>query len=297
MRARSVRLSALSAVLAVSLGPAAGAARQTAADKTIFLSVLDQQSKPVTDLKLGEILIREDGVDREVVSVGRATQPLYVALLVDTTPAAEPYVRDIRNGLAAFARDVRAASADARISVMEFGQAAVPITPFTTDGARLEKDINRIFPKQDAPSVLLEALIEASNSLAKQDSPRRAIVVFNMEGTLERSREQPAKIQEAIRKAGAQLWVVSLQKGRNKLDTLSERDIVLNALTKNTGGHREFIVAESAIQGYLTLYAAVLTSQYAVTYKRPASERPKVVQTGLARTAPLKLHAGMFAPQ
>ena len=297
MRARHLRLLALSAVVAVTLGPAAGAAGQTAVDKTIFLSVLDEAGKPVTDITLGEILIREDGVDREVVSVSRATQPLYVALLVDTTPAAEPYIRDIRNGLAAFARQVRAASPDARISVTEFGQAAVPITPFTTDGEKLEKDINRIYPKPDAPSVLLEALIDASNSLAKQDSARRAIVVFNMEGTLERSREDPGKIQEAIRKAGAQLWTVSLQKGRNKQETLSQRDIVLNALTKNTGGKREFIVAESAIQHYMKLYADALTSQYAVTYKRPSSERPKVVQTGLARSTPLKLHAALFAPR
>jgi hypothetical protein len=178
----------------------------------------------VTDLKLGEILIREDGVDREVVSVSPATQPIYAALLVDTTAAAEPYIRDIRSGLVAFAGDIRGANPDARLSVTEFGQAAVPIVPFTTDASRLEREIKRIFPKRDAPSVLLEALIDASNSLARQNSPRRAIVVFNMEGTLERSREEPAKIQEAMMRAGAQLWVLSLQKDRLKQETLSQRD-------------------------------------------------------------------------
>jgi VWFA-related protein len=291
------RLLALSALVAAALGSAAGAWAQTAVDRTIFLSVLDEAGNPVRDIKLGEILIREDGVDREVISVDRATEPLCVALLVDTTPSAGPYIRDIRNSLVAFARQVRAAGPDARISVTEFGQAAVPIVPFTTDAERLEKDINRIYPKPDASSVLLEALVDASNSLAKQNSPRRAIVVFNMEGTLERSREEPGKIQEAIRKAGAQLWVVSLQKGRNTLETRSQRDFVLNTLTKNTGGGREFIVSESAIEQYMKAYAVTLTSQYAVTYKRPSSDRPKVVQTGVARRALLKLHASGFAPQ
>jgi VWFA-related protein len=274
-----------------------GARAQSAVDKTIFVTVLEESGKPVTDIKLGELLIREDGVDREVVSVERATQPLYVAMLVDTTPQAQPYIRDIRDGFAGFARQVRAGNPDARISITEFGQAAVPITPFTTDAERLEKDIGRIYPKQEAPSVLLEALIDASNSLAKQNSPRRAIVVFNMEGTLERSREQPGKIQEAIRRAGAQLWALTLDRGSKKQDALSDRDIVLNALTKNTGGKREYINAEPAIPVQMKLFADALIGQYAVTYKRPSSDRPKVVQTGLTRGGPLKLHAGAFAPQ
>ena len=297
MPAHPLRVLALSALVSLALGHALGARVQTAVDKTIFLSVLDEGGKAVTDIKLGEVLIREDGVDREVVSVSPATQPLYVAVLLDTTGAAEPYIRDIRSSLASFARQVRAASPDARISVTEFGQAAVPIVPFTTDAEKLEKDISRIYPKRDAPSVLLEALVDASNSLAKQNSPRRAIVVFNMEGTLERSREEPAKIQEAIRRAGAQLWVVSLQKGQSRPETSSQRDFVLNALTKATGGKREFVVAESAIEQYMKAYADTLTSQYAVTYKRPSSDRPKVVQTGLARSAPLELHACLFAPR
>lgn len=297
MPARPLRLLALSALVAVCSAAAPIALGQSAADKTIFLSVLDDSGKPVTDLKLGEILIREDGVDREVVSVSPAKEPLYVAVLVDTTPLAEPYIRDIRTGLASFAREVRAGVPEARISVTEFGQAAVPIVPFTTDAERLEREINRIYPKPNAPSVLLEALLDACNSLARQNSPRRAVVVFNMEGSLERSREQPAKIQDAIQRAGAQLWVISLQKNQQRQDTLSQRDVVLNALTKNTGGNREFIVTESAIESWMKRYADALTSQYAVTFKRPSSDRPKVVQTGLARPGALKLHASLFAPQ
>jgi VWFA-related protein len=297
MHASPLRLLALSVLVAVPAVSAPLALGQSAVDKAIFISVVDEGGKPVHDLKLGEILIREDGVDREVVSVSPATQPLYVALLADTTGAAEPYVRDMRTGLASFARDIRAANAEARISVTEFGQAAVPIVPFTTDAERLDREIKRIFPKPNAPSVLLEALLDACNSLARQNSPRRAIVVFNMEGTLERSREEPAKIQEAIMRAGAQLWVLSLQKDRLKQDTLSQRDVVLNALTKNTGGNREFINAESAIESWMKRYADALGSQYAVTFKRPSSDRPKVVQTGLARAGALKLHASLFAPQ
>jgi VWFA-related protein len=288
----------VAALLALALAPALGAWGQTAADKTIFVSVLDDTGKPVKDIGLGDILIREDGTDREVISISPAKDPLYVALLVDTTPAAEPYIQDIRRSLTAFVQQIAAASSDARISVTEFGQAAIPITPFTTDREKLLKDVNRIFPKRgDVPAVLLEGLKDASDSLAKQNSRRAAIVIFMMEGTLDRSSEEPKKIQESLSRSRAQLWTVSLEKNQAKQDRLSQRDVVLNAMTQATGGRREFISAESAIAGYMKMYADALLSQYAVTYKRPGSDRPKVVQTGLTRSGPLKLHSGLFAPQ
>lgn len=295
---RCPRLLLLAALLAPALAPALGARGQTAVDKTIFVSVLDDAGKPVKDLALGEILIREDGIDREVISLSPAKDPLYVALLVDTTPAAEPYIQDIRRALTSFVQQVGTASSDARISVTEFGQAAIPITPFTTDREKLQKDINRIYPKRgDVPAVLLEGLKDASDSLAKQNSRRTAIVIFMMEGTLDRSSEEPRRIQESLSRSRAQLWTISLEKTRNKQDKLSQRDVVLNAMTQATGGRREFISAESAIEGYMKMYADALLFQYAVTYKRPTADRPKVVQTGLTRTGPLKLHSGVFAPQ
>jgi hypothetical protein len=298
MRSGLLRILAIPGLLTLTLAPALAARGQAAADKTIFIAVLDNAGKPVKDIAMGEILIREDGVDREVMSVAPATDPLYVALLVDTTPAAEPYIQDIRRGLTAFVQQIGAASTDARISITEFGQAAIPITPFTTDREKLQKDINRIFPKRgDVPAVLLEGLKDVSDSLAKQNSRRGAIVILTIEGAIDRSSQEPKKIQESLTKSRAQLWTVSLDKNRQKQDNLSQRDVVINAMTQATGGRREYISAESAIEGYMKMYADALLSQYAVTYKRPLSDKPKLVQTGLTRPTPLKLHSGLFAPQ
>jgi hypothetical protein len=298
MTNRSPRLLAMAALFALAAAPAVGAWGQSAADKTIFITVLDDAGKPLKDLALPDILIREDGVDREVVSVGPAKDPLYVAILVDTTPAAEPYIQDIRRGLSAFVQQIGAGSTDARISVTEFGQAAVPITPFTTDREKLLKDVNRIFPKRGSvQAVLLEGLKETSDSLAKQNSRRAAIVIFTVEGTIDASSEEPRKIQESLTRSRAQLWTLSLEKTQRKQNQLSQRDVVLNAMTQATGGRREFISAESAIESYMKIYADALLAQHAVTYKRPNADRPKIVQTGLTRNGPLKLYSVLFAPQ
>jgi len=296
--ARLPRYLAMSSAVVVSCGLVTSVAVETqnAVDKTIFVSVLDEAGKPVRDLKTEEFRVREDGTDREIVDAKLATDPLYVTLLVDTTPGAEPYIQDIRKALAAFAQQIAAGNPEARISVMEFGQAAVPLVPFTTDREKLDSTIKRIYPKKSAESVLLEALHDAANALAKQSSRRRAVVAFTMEPGRENTTIAPQKIQEAFQKSGAQLWVLSLRKQAGLTDN-SQRDLVLNLVTKNTGGHREGIVAQSAIDTYLLKYADILTSQYAITYKRPASERPQVVQTGTTRGGQLKLHASLFAPQ
>ena len=280
------------AVLVSAAMPDAALRSAPGPDKSIFVSVLDAGGKPVKDLTAEDFRLREDGVDREIVSVKPATEPLQVVLLADTTATADPLIRDIRTSLSACVKQLHAASPDAAISLMEFGQAAVTTVPFVTDDASLESGINRLVGRPGAASVLLEAIIAASNNLSKRPSPRRAIVSLNIEPSNEQSREEPKKINEAMRKSVAQLWSVSLQKGELKNPT---RDVVLNAVTRNTGGVREFIVAPSALETVLKGFADALTSQYEVTYKRPGSSA-QVVQVGTVRQN-VRLHASGFAPQ
>jgi hypothetical protein len=269
-----------------------GALTQNAGERTIFFSALDEAGKPVRDIAANEILIREDGVDRELVSVKPSTETLNIMLLADTTPAADEMLQDLRKALTAFVTQVHSVSPDAHISLMEFGQAAVTVVPFTTNDADLEKGINRLAGKPRSASVLLEAIHAASNNLAKRPSQRRAIVALNIEPSDEQSREQPKEIVESLRKSLAQLWCVSIQKGALKNP---QRDVVLNAFAKNTGGAREFIVSPSAIATYLKNFADALTSQYEGTYKRPGS-KAQAVQIGVTRPG-VRLHASGFAPQ
>ena len=261
--------------------------------KSIFVSVLDADGKPVTGMTAVDFAIREDNVDRKIVDVKPATQPLYIAMLVDTTTGAEPFISDIRDGFSGFVRQVLQKNPGAQLSLWEFGQAAVRVENFTDDGAKLIGKINRLFPRLNASSVLLEALNDASNDLARKPSPRRAIVVLNLEPSQEESQEQPQKINESLMRSHTQLWAVSLQKGTLKN---AKRDVVLNTLVRNAGGTREYIVAESAAAMQLGRIADALTSQYEIVYERPA-DSAKIVQVGQRTGRDLKIVAGIFAPK
>ncbi len=292
MRSLALRSSlAVVACVVLAAGARAAAERPQANHKSIFVSVLDAEGKPVTGMTTADFLIREDNVDRKVVSVAPATAPLHIAMLVDTTTGAEEFVSDIRDGFTNFVTSVLSRSPESALSLWEFGQAAVRIQDFTSDSAKLTHQTGRIFPKLNASSVLLEALIDASNALEKR-GPRRVIVALNLEPSEEVSRQEPKKINDALMKSHTQLWAVSLQKGTLKN---SRRDVVLNQLVRNAGGTREFIVAQSAITMQLERIADALLAQYEITYERPA-DKASIVQVGTYRQN-VKLVTGIFAPK
>ncbi len=298
-------------LLAISMPALVADATTTQDTKTIYLSVLDGDGQPVTDLRPDELALAErDEANqvamRDIVDVRLTDAPLAIMMLADTSKATggagmsqrgqvsgSELVRDIRVAFSAFVRTVAAASPDSTMELMEFGQAAVTITKMTSDVTALEKGITRLFPKNNMPAVLLEAIHESATILAKQETPRRAIVALNVLPTDEQSRQQPNQMLQRVRDSGASVWTVSYNSGTTASDP---RGIVFDALTKNTGGRREVIASPSALEQYMVQVAKALTSQYAVTYTRPAGAKPTLVQVGVTRQG-LSLHTSIYPPR
>lgn len=274
----------------LALTTLAAVGRQEA--KTVILSLVDADGRPLTDVQADDVRVREDVTDGQVLGLKRAASPLFIQVLVDTTPAVEPFVSDLRKALTAFVQRIKAGDPSAQIGLLEFGGAAAPITPITGSVDDLEKSITRIFPKPNVGSVLLEAIITASNSLVSRPSPRRAIVSFNIEPSNELSRESPNKMFLALALSGAQVWSLSLQ----TTNRAAPRDVVLNDVTRRTGGRREIINSSSAIQGYLEQYADVLLAQYELTYRVPGDRPAKVLLTGTTRPG-ARIHASTLPSQ
>ena len=284
-------------------------------EKILYLTVVDQAGKAVKDIKTDEVLVREDNQDREVVSVKRSTAPLAIVLLADTTKGAgegsmmggrgalggvglsgsfsTELIRDIRVAFSTFVKDLAAASPESQMELMEFGQAAITVTKMTSNVPDLEKGIARLFPKPNAASVLLEAIIEASKSLTKTKTPRRNIVALNVEPGDEQSEQNIRKLHEELSKSHANFWAVSIQPGTNMN---SVRGLVLETLTANTGGRREFIHAQSALEAMMKNIVDNLVNQYEVTYKRPGGGKAQGVLVGVRRDG-LKLYANRIPPQ
>ena len=212
--------------LVLLLVPAAAitmnARSQGGVDKSLFISVLDEAGKPVKDIVADDILIREDGVDRQVVSVKPARQPISVAVLVDTAQGTrvtdaygtpEEYVRDLRVGIGGFAKKLLGQSPNASVSLMEFGQAAITMVKFTSDPLEFAKGVDHIVSRPGVGSVLGEALEAANKDLVGRPGGRKAIVSLNLEPSNEQGFDNDKQIRDAFRKSGAQLWSLSVQRG------------------------------------------------------------------------------------
>ena len=74
-------------------------------EKRIIVTVLDAQNKPVAGLPADAFVIREDNIDREIVKVERAKDPVAAVLFADTTSAFGKYVGDLRTGTQAFVKE------------------------------------------------------------------------------------------------------------------------------------------------------------------------------------------------
>jgi VWFA-related protein len=295
-------------VVAVAAAAALSAPRLSAdqnpdGSKTVYVSVVDESGKPVKDMTAAEFAMREDGKDIQILSAGPAQAPLQVVFLVDTSDSVLQLTQDIRKSVTAFIKELHSVRNDAAIEMMEFGQAAVATTAFSTDDEVLTKALDHMVGKPTANAVMLEAIQQAAKDLSKRPSQRRAVVGFNAEPSRELIGDT-SRIKDAFRTSVAQLWSVSLQVSTAALKpgslpsgrtTDATRNAVLTQLAQQTGGQHEMINSPAAIEGLLKQYADALTYTYEVNYK-PASKNGKVIQMGTTRQG-VKIHASGFAPQ
>src|SRR5262245_9639419 len=147
-----------------------------AEERTIYASVFDKADSPVKGLAGSEFIVREDGVAREVLRASPATEPMQIALLVDTSAAAEPYLLDLRRGLSAFFKQV---GGKHDVALIGFGERPTVIVDYTRDAARLEQGLGNIFARPGSGTYLMEAIMEAADALRRRKPERPHIVVVS----------------------------------------------------------------------------------------------------------------------
>jgi hypothetical protein len=245
-------------------------------DRTIYVSAMGSNGMPVMDLAAADFSVTEDNVSREVAGIDKAKEPLYYAVLVDTSLSGGgesnannllPYMRDALSG---FVKLVLAAAPDSKILFMSFGGAATVRQDFTSDLAVLEPLIPKLINVSSEP-VLGEALVEASKILGKVPSKRRVILALNREPTSEGGRVEMKLVAAEVQKGGASVWAMSVRYGTRQD---ANRDTLLKGLAANSGGVRLTLGSPTQLSDYLRSVAANTVVQYAVTIKRPADAPP-----------------------
>jgi len=238
--------------------------------RKIYTSLVDKKGAPVTSVTPADLVVREDGVAREILSVAPATDPMRIALLVDNSQAASRSIQFLREALNGFAK--RMTAAGHAIAFITLADRPTLQVDATTDFTRLKsRGIDRLFAQPGSGMYLLEALIDTSKGFIKNETPRPVIVAVLTEGT-EFSNSSADNVIKNIKDSGAQFYALVLTEGERASDhddEVRQRNIVLDRGTSENGGTRDIVISNLSIKDRLDTLASELLGQVAVTYASP----------------------------
>lgn len=275
---RSSAILALFGAGALTIGaaPLPNDDQRTTNQQKVYVSVVDKKGVPVETLAVADLTIKEDGAAREVLKVERATDPMQIALLVDTSTTTQATVTDMRTSLKAFTSAIWAKSPDTQIALYSFGERPGLEVDYSSSAVNLERRIDRIFSASGSGAYFIDAIIDAAAGLRKRKATRAVIVAYVDENGPEFSSRRHDVAYEAVAAAQSSLWVVAKQAFSNSTSTLEnrERAMVIGDVTIRTGGRNAMVFDGSALKLKFADVATQLLSQFVVTYGRVESLVP-----------------------
>ncbi|MDP6608979.1 MAG: VWA domain-containing protein [Vicinamibacterales bacterium] len=264
--AGACRLVALGSLITAGIVATAPTVTAQAQELQMYVSVLDDDDRPIADLTVDDFVLREDGVLREVLRVQPATEPMHVALLIDNSAASAQYLRDMRDGLGEFARRV---GGDHEVAVITFGDRPTIVEDYTRSAIELQQAIGKVFPRPGSGALLLDAIYNAGEGLQRREVARPVMVAVTTMGT-EYSNRGYQPVLRIIHEVGAIFHAVVMTSTSSSMDTASRyRDIVLDRGTSEAGGRRIDLLRGQMFRQAMERVADELLSQYLLVYARP----------------------------
>lgn len=268
---RLLTVATLAAMTTFSAWPIPDVQAQAGArERTIFVTAVDSRGEPVNGLDLEDFTITEDGRSREVLRVSPAVEPMDIVLLADNSAEAERLVGPMRDALRDF---VGSMAGNNQIALIALADRPTILVDYTSNQARLEEGIGRLFSISESGMTLLDSLIDVSAGLEQRDATRAVIVPIITNG-VEFTNRYGLDVVDTVKRAGAAIQALDI--GQPDFGTVPgrERAVVLDAGTRETGGRHVTLLTESAVKPALQKLARQLSSQYKVVYSRPDSLIP-----------------------
>jgi VWFA-related protein len=271
-------------LLAASVLLAAAAPRAQSRVVQLYASVVDAGGRPVVDLQPGDFEVREGGAVRKLTTAALASEPMRIALLVDTSEEAAGALNHIRAGLTSF---VAAMAPEHEVVLVSIGrQLRVRVQP-TTDRARLREGIDNLFPDGGA-TVLVDALRESHSRFLRKAEDRWPVFVVlttdgpDNSGTRDDEYERFIRELQATGATGHMMLVRTRGSGVAGQIGLNLRDY--------TGGLLEQIAASSALGAQMKIlgdkiaaHARQMASQYKVAFVAEGDRPEASIEVHVAR--------------
>ena len=291
-----VRASLLLVLACVPAVIGASAAPRT---RHVYVSVFDSKNVPVTDLTAADVSVKENGKDRDVVSVVPASGPLQIAVLVD----------DNGTGIFRYAlgKFIEQLLGRAEFAISTVTPQTMKLIDYTANAQTLSAALAQLNarPGSNDGGQLLDGIAETAQELQKREA-RRPIILALTVGGQEHSTLPAHHVLDKLRQSGASLHVLTVvntalrsQPPATSAGALIGENmnlgLVLGDGPKQSGGFTHEIVAATGIANGLQQLAQMLRQQYLIEYTLPDGVTPgdklsvSLKRKGLSIRAPTRI--------
>lgn len=294
-RRRRVPVPRVLLVAAILAAAVSGASAQQ--QFQFFLSAADGSGDRVTDLRLDEVAVSEDGRPARVVRLDPVAWPIKVTVMVDNGLGTGNFLVQYRNGLKGF---FQALPTGVEASLLTLAPQPRWVVRRTNDRIQLSNGVDRISPDSSGAR-LLDALIEESDRVEKENRDATAyfpvVVIVSTtgpEGSAPRDRDLDRMVRQ-FKARGARIHVVMLGTNATSPNSIvGARQVQAGKLLADeTGGRYEAIAAATRIATLLPEYGEVVadahefqSQQYLVTVERPAGATGALGELAMGLTRP-----------
>jgi hypothetical protein len=243
-----------------------------AAERTVYVTVVDGNGAAVTDLTAADLVVKEGGKEREIVKAGPASAKMRLTIAVEERLMADAAVRQ-----AMFAFMKRAID-KAEIRLVTIGLRNNTAADYTSALDVLVAGINKLTLNPRPESQVAEGVNEVASELIAARPERSALVVLAFSGG--QAGVDPRSVLEKVRQSGVTMSAVTLAGGTTdsssaaSLADQSGREQVLGDGPKQSGGRRLEVPSTGAFPQALQQIANDLLAQYAITYTLPEGVKP-----------------------
>jgi VWFA-related protein len=242
------------------------------------ITVVDKKGQPVTGLSREDFVILEDKQPQaiETFSNEKESQPLYVGVLVDTSPSTAGKIKFEQEAAINFIQTVRRPRKD-RVAFLTFDDEITLRQDFTDRLELLDKAVSSV-KKVGKQTALYDAVWQFCIEMMRSMQGRRAIVVVTdgddtysratLRDAIDIAQRTETTIFAISTKAGFLATVPGVEAGTVK--DSGDKDLV--RLCEETGGVALFTGDMLALERAFNRIRAELHTQYLVTYK-PTNDR------------------------
>ena len=229
-------------------------------------------TKYVTDLNQEDFEIYEDGAMQTITLFNRETQPIALAVLLDTSASMDERLPTAQEAAVGFSRRLKPKDA---MEVIDFNSQPHILQTFTADQVALEKAIRST--TANGSTALYNAVYISLKELKKvkaasADEIRRQAIVLLSDGDDTSSLVGYEEVLDLAKRSETSIYAIGLRPERiGGRQEFKEAEFVLRQLSNETGGRVFFPTNVNELPKIYDQISEELSSQYTIAY---ASKNP-----------------------